>query len=193
MGIFDSIKESIEQILGISDSWLRRIEATNLNLEICNGAAINDDETNSCLFCVALNDTIFKSNNMPDYYHYKCKVRYQLDEPQAYVDFSIKKITHYLFTEVNKTKMMKSMGYLIYDAQELYDFLYNEIKKQFLQGNYILTDLNTYGQHFKINVYLNGKRDHLNEKFLCYVGCVAYPFGKIKVATPLVKINKEGE
>ena len=29
--------------------------------------------------------------------------------------------------------------------------------------------------------------DHAKEKFNCHVGCVAWPFGKIKIATPLIK------
>ena len=37
------------------------------------------------------------------------------------------------------------------------------------------------------NFILNGKRDHAGEKFNCHVGCVAWPFGKIKIATPLLK------
>ncbi len=32
-----------------------------------------------------------------------------------------------------------------------------------------------------------GKRGHLLEVFNCHVGCVAWPFGKIKIATPLLK------
>ena len=47
--------------------------------------------------------------------------------------------------------------------------------------------LNENGQHFTVHFLLKGKRDHINEKFNCHVGCVAWPFGKIKVATPLIK------
>ena len=46
---------------------------------------------------------------------------------------------------------------------------------------------NSFGQHFTVNFTLNGKRDRAKEKFNCHVGCVAWPFGKIKIATPLIK------
>ena len=40
---------------------------------------------------------------------------------------------------------------------------------------------------YTLNNILNGKRDHSGEEFNCHVGCVAWPFGKIKIATPLIK------
>ena len=33
----------------------------------------------------------------------------------------------------------------------------------------------------KITKYL------FNENFSCHTGCIAYPYGKIKIATPLIK------
>lgn len=82
---------------------------------------------------------------------------------------------------------MRTMGYLPEDYNEIYDTIENEVENKFLSGDYKLKALNINGQHFTINFILNGKRDHVKEKFKCHVGCVAWPFGKIKIATPLIK------
>ena len=82
---------------------------------------------------------------------------------------------------------MRTMGYLPEDNQEIYSFIEKQVKNNFLAGKYILKNLSESGQHFTINMVLNGKRDHANEKFNCHIGCVAWPFGKIKIATPLLK------
>ena len=83
--------------------------------------------------------------------------------------------------------MMRTMGYIIEDANELYQLIQTEVENKFLFGGYKLKSLNEHGQHFTVNFTLNGKRDHAKEKFNCHVGCVAWPFGKIKIATPLIK------
>lgn len=83
--------------------------------------------------------------------------------------------------------MMKSMGYYPEDWLEIYNLIHAEAKKEFEKGNYLLKYLNQYGQHFQINITLLGKNDHLGEIFTCHIGCVALPYGKIKIATPLIK------
>ena len=69
----------------------------------------------------------------------------------------------------------------------MYALIENEVENRFLVGKYHLKKLNENGQHFTVNISVQGKRDHEKEKFNCHVGCVAWPFGKIKVATPLLK------
>ena len=82
---------------------------------------------------------------------------------------------------------MHTMGYKAADSQELHDYIRTEIKHKFLAGDYILKKLNEHGQHFTVNIVLEGKRDHANEIFNCHVGCVAWPYGRIKIAAPLIK------
>ena len=62
-----------------------------------------------------------------------------------------------------------------------------EVENKFLLGDYKLQTLKNHGQHFTVNFTLNGKRDRAKERFNCHVGCVAWPFGNIKIATPLIK------
>ena len=68
--------------------------------------------------------------------------------------------------------------------------LYNIAKEKFDNGDYVLGDLNEYGQHFRIYFKLKGKRDCLDKEFNCHIGCVAWPNARIKIATPLLKDDK---
>ena len=189
MGVFDGFKEIFNNLFGISgDCFVIRKNISPETLETCNGLAYNDEKTKTCALCVALNQTVFYNNNKPDYYHFHCKCKnekYNLIDIEE--NFSIDKITKYLFIDANKQKMMKSMGYSIEDAIEVYNVIYNSIKKEFLSKNYKLGILDIRGQHFSISLILQGKNDHAKEAFNCHVGCIAYPYGTIKVATPLIK------
>jgi hypothetical protein len=99
----------------------------------------------------------------------------------------MKKITNYLFVNVNKKAMMRSMGYTIDDANELYKLIETETKNQYLSGTYVLKDLDIHGQHFKIDITLKGKREYLGKSYNCHIGSVMLPYGKIKIATPMIK------
>ncbi len=174
---------------GFGGDFIQKISLSSLDLEKCNGEAISDELTNTCEICVALNKTVFKSNNSPTYTHPHCKciqIPTTLSSPSLI--FDMRKITDYLFIDKSKSRMIKSMGFYPEDAQFLYDYVSLNVTKEFVNGNYILKNLNKNGQHFQINYNINGKRDHSNETFQCYAGCIAYPNGKIKIATPLVKI-----
>ena len=59
--------------------------------------------------------------------------------------------------------------------------------KYFLSADYILKALNTNGQHIEIRFNLQGKNNHSNEVFACHTGCVVWPNGKIRIATPLIQ------
>ena len=102
-------------------------------------------------------------------------------------EFPVKKITEYLFIDENKRAMMRTMGYNIDNAEYVYGLLCDAIEKEFKKGNYKLGVLDIHGQHFAIDFVLDGINDHAEEKFNCHVGCVTWPYAKIKVATPLVK------
>jgi hypothetical protein len=122
------------------------------------------------------------------YYHPNCKCKtknYNLTK--VTFDFPMQKITQYLFANENKKAMMKTMGYLPEDFDEIYELIKLKVEDKFLSGDYQLKELNINGQHSTINFTLKGKKDHSGEKFHCHVGCVAWPFGKIKIATPLLK------
>ena len=53
--------------------------------------------------------------------------------------------------------MMRTMGYIIEDANELYQLIQTEVENKFLSGDYKLKVLNVNGQHFTVNFILNFK------------------------------------
>lgn len=114
MGLFGGIIGIFENLFGINvDKWVKRKNDSLLNLESCNGETVDDFSTNTCKLCVALNDTVFKNNNKPLFYHMKCKCRNLKTELyNVNLIFPIEKITKYLFINENKSAMMRSMGYI---------------------------------------------------------------------------------
>ena len=187
--MFENIKWILDDIFDIDgNTFVIRKNISPKNIETCNGISTEDGVTRTCSLCVALNDTVFKNNNKPSYHHLSCKCKnnvYKLK--QLTFDFSIEKITKYLFVNEYKKSMMRSMGFTIEDSEEIYDLIKKEVENNFLLGIYDLNILNNHGQHFKVNINLMGKRDHAKEIFPCHIGCVAWPYGKIKIATPIIK------
>ena len=82
--------------------------------------------------------------------------------------------------------MIKSMGYFDTDYQEIYGIITKNIKKEFSDGKYKLKELSIHGQRFQINYKIVGKNEHSAKVFNCHTGCVAWPNGKILIATPLI-------
>lgn len=76
MGIFDGISNIFKNLFSINgDVWVIRIAESYLDLDTCNGVAVEDTLNNTCSKCVALNNTVFKNNNKPDYYHPYCQCK----------------------------------------------------------------------------------------------------------------------
>lgn len=191
MNIFDGIAEIFNNLFSIKGTgWVIRNSVSSIDLDTFNGVAVEDDFNHTCVNCVALNNTVFKNNNKPDFFHRKCRCKnkkYTFKELK--VIFDENKVRKYLFLDNNKSNMMKSMGYYPEDWKEVYDLIYSQAQENFKNGDYKLKYLNEYGQHFEIDFILPGKRDHIGDYFEAHMGCVALPFCKIKIATPLVKNN----
>ena len=190
MSVFDGLHTIINNLFSVKDpnAWVQRTNASKLNIENCGGVAKKDQETNTCALCVALNKTVFKNSNKPDYYHPNCRCKNTVyDLKTVTLIFPIEKITQYLFVNPNKRAMMHSMGYTMQDAKELYGIIENAVKNHFLSADYILKTLNANGQHIEIRFNLQGKNNHSNEVFACHTGCVVWPNGKIRIATPLIQ------
>lgn len=189
MAILDNVKSLVEKFFTTNgDFWVTRKSRSNLNIEKCNGVAKKDETKNVCDLCVALNETVFKVYNKPEYFHPNCTCKYiPTTLSNIILDFPMKKVENYLFFKEDKHKMMKTMGYRIQDSKDVYGLIFESVKTNFKNGNYKLGILDIHGQHFSINTILYGKRDHIGEVFNCHIGCVAWPNGKIKVATPLIK------
>ena len=184
----EDIKRILKNIFGISGNGFVMWKSTsNKTIQSCNGLATRDESTNTCALCVALNNTIFKNNNKPEYFHPNCRCKNESHNLTTVTfDFPMSKLDGHLFINEDKRAMMRSMGYTIEDCDELHELTQTEVEKNFLAGDYKLQVLNENGQRFTTFIKLIGKRDHVGQTFNCHVGCVAWPFGKIKIATPMV-------
>ncbi len=170
------------------DIWVIRENKTLKNLENCNGVATADETTRTCVKCVALNKTIFHFLKYPTYGHPYCKCKQKLQgKPKVILDFPESKITQYLFSNENKRKMMHTMGYTIEHFKMLYNTISAKVKEGFYKVDYRLKNLDECGQRFAINIILDGVDGCIGKKYRCQVGCIAYPFGKIRVVTPIMK------
>ena len=119
--MFESIRWILDNIFGISgNGFVIRENISPENIETFNGVAVGDEKTRTCALCVALNYTVFRNDNKPNYYHPYCKCKnkkYELKRVEF--DFPIQKITGYLFANEDKKAMMRTMGYIIEDAKLL--------------------------------------------------------------------------
>ncbi len=185
MGIFDGLfKKKVTTFLKEGDGWRQRQNDSPLDIEVCGGIAVADPLTHTCDICVAINKTIFKNNNKPDEeQHPFCKCKQVPTElKEVTLDFSMKKIKDYLF--VKKVDLMKSMGYIIEDADEVYDTISECVKKEFLKGKYTLGKLSVNGQRVSLIVEMMGKRDKSGRIYRFISGWMAYPNGKLHKNTP---------
>lgn len=185
----NDIVKKLSKILG-DVLWVKRISTSSLDLETCNGIAEYDDGSRTCIYCVALNKTIFRSENFPIFGHRNCKCLILPHfNPNLRIHSPLSKIVKYLFTEQNKTRMMKSMGFSKEDYQSVQFNIYEKVYNAFNDGLYKLKTLDKYGQRVQISIKMEGSGDHAGELFNCHVGCIVWPNGILKITTPLILDN----
>lgn len=54
MSKFDIVNEAIMNMFLFNNTWVIRKNSSTLNIESCNGDAIQDNSTHTCELCVAL-------------------------------------------------------------------------------------------------------------------------------------------
>ena len=190
------INEKLNKIFsgGNLISWSQRLEATNMDIETCNGLANYDSKSGCCELCVGANRIVLNTTNHLSKIHLYCRgvnIPYLKNDNVGLI-FDIRKISNYLFRDVNKSKMMKSMGYVFDDYGDLYDILSEKVIDAFEKSMYNIGNVTSSGVHLSVYIIIDGKRDHVGEQFFCHVGCVAYPEKRLKVVTPLILDMKVG-
>ena len=77
--MFENIRWVLDNLFGTRrDGFVIRENISTENIETCDGVAVTDDKTKTCALCVALNNTVFKDNNKPEYYHPNCKCKIKI-------------------------------------------------------------------------------------------------------------------
>ena len=92
----------------------------------------------------------------------------------------MRKFTEYVFTDNTKSKgklaIFESLGYNKNDSKRLKTEYEKQALEEYLNGNYILKDLDKNGQRLAIAISLDGKK--------LYTGWMVEPEGKIRNTTP---------
>ena len=145
-----------------------------------------------CLTCTALDGCYFVDNNKPEYpQHERCDCKIiSIDKStltrkaNAYCD--IRKFTEYVFSNQSKGKnqIFYNLGFSKQDSQHLQTEYCKQALKNYLNGNYLLKNLDMHGQRIAIPITLKGKT--------FYSGWMICPEGKIQNITPFGgKINEK--
>lgn len=187
--IFENYENVLNNIIDTEeDCWVIRHNVSPLNIENCNGEARRDDKTRTCEICVALNETIFRNTNKPNYYHPHCKCKSEkVNLYDIKLNFPMEKLTGYLFVNESKSAMMRSIGFYPNNADELHQTICDNMKECFLANKYTLKKLDNHGQKIRIDYSIIGINDHAGQIFRCHTGCTVWPNGTIKITTPFIK------
>lgn len=80
-----------------------RENKTLLDLAVCQGEALSDERTNTCPYCVAINNTVYYSRNKCDFTHLYCKCHYEsFSLTSARVIFKREKMIYFLTSNSKK-------------------------------------------------------------------------------------------
>lgn len=191
MNVFgEAAKKLLELSKAGADVWVKRMNDSPKDIRVCEGQATEDTQTRTCALCVALNHTVFKNSNKPEYFHPHCKCEMkEVELREVTLDFPIKKITEYLLVHPSKSKLLLSWGYTMEDAQEIYDGIAENAKIQYLNGEYRLGRLDKNGQRIEMRCTLNGKKDKTGQVYSFITGWMVYPDGMLHNNTPYARAN----
>lgn len=136
-----------------------------------------------CLICTKLDGCYFVERKMPEFpQHQRCdciKLNKNISEVKLKIGAvcDIRKFTDYIFANSSAKKhIFESWGYNKNNSMELKQEIELQAKKQYSIGNYILKDLDKYGQRIAIETNLKGN--------VFYSGWLICLEGKLKNTTP---------
>lgn len=192
MGIFDNFKQIDNMIVDSTwiewwhfmvpnkDGWFRKFMRNILA------------KFSHCLKCTALDGCYFIKWNMPKndvpntngLLHPKCDcttkdVDFQIVKQNTTTLFSIGKFSNYIFGHNSKGKkeMFESWGYSADDSETLINEYCVQAKKNYWEGNYVLKNLDQFGQRLAIPISLSKNRSF-------YSGWILGPEGELRNTTP---------
>lgn len=139
-----------------------------------------------CMNCTALDGCYLVTRNMPEQpLHERCDCRknnisQSIVRSNANAECDIRKFTEYVFKNTQdskgKNQIFYDLGFNIDDSDYLQTEYNKQALNQYLNGNYVLKNLDRRGQRLAIPVTFNGTS--------FYSGWLLCPEGKIKNTTP---------
>ena len=139
-----------------------------------------------CMNCTASDGCYLVTRNMPEQpLHERCdckkkNISQSIVKSNANAECDIRKFTEYVFKNTQdskgKNQIFYDLGFNIDDSGYLQTEYNKQALKQYLNGNYVLKNLDRRGQRLAIPVSFNGTS--------FYSGWLLCPEGKIKNTTP---------
>lgn len=118
-----------------------------------------------CMKCTALDGCYLVTRNMPELpLHFRCdcnkvNISFPLVKSNANTECDIRKFTEYIFkdtlTSKGKNKIFYDLGFTINDSKYLQMEYNQQALNQYLNGNYVLKNLDKRGQRLAIPITFN--------------------------------------
>lgn len=148
------------------------------------------EENRHCKVCTVLSGDYFPTFNMPLYpQHQHCDcMLFSISTPtsQAKANCALEKFTEYVFGEKyednGKIKLFKQLGFTVEDSEYLKSEFEKQAKQKYLNGEYVLGNLNEYGQRITIEIKL---KSPIKNDIILKTGWMVRPLGYITCNTPL--------
>ena len=148
---------------------------------------------NHCLECLMLDNCWFLRNKAPPWPHHPychClleSISHDLVSKNAVAKSNYSKFDPYLFNPEgkyphNKEKLFNSWGYTIDDAKWLQKEIEEQALQKYVNGEYKLGLLNSYGQRISLRIEIPRKDN--GEAVSFTTGWTVLPNGQIKLNTP---------
>lgn len=139
-----------------------------------------------CVMCTVLDGCYFVERKMPKFpLHDNCDCKkiplsYSSVKKTSKAECDIRKFTEYVFKDdiqsKGKVKIFIELGYTLDDSAYLQQEYCKQAREQYLNGNYMLKNLDMRGQRLSIPITLKNKTFNS--------GWMMYPEGELKNTTP---------
>lgn len=140
-----------------------------------------------CAKCLNMNGCCFAEDKCPEsplHDNCHCKIK-RINGVTVTAECPIEKFTGYIFSDkyINngKNKLYRNWGFTITDSNLLKAEMEKQAINVYLSGEYILGEMNSYGQRIDIPITLNCKN---GQRVTFKTGWMTYPNGKIILITP---------
>lgn len=188
MNVFENIRDKVLSLFDNS-GWVKWIHEGTIRAydnEDKKANILYASKSKHCAKCLNMNGCCFPKNNMPNYpLHYNCHCWLM---PVSNINFlamsTDEKFTINIFnpTEPNgKIVLFESLGYDKMDYEILIDLYCKQAKEKYSRGNFVLGELDNFGQRINIMIALPSK-DGSRIKYVKSAWMV-YPDGEIKLIT----------